>query len=56
MNCKRSEQHERLREAFTGIRAIQGPEYFIFSELNMHNFKLFLVQIREIYDFWWSQA
>ena len=51
INCERSEQPERLREAFTGVQGA-GPLAGVFGKLNMHNFRPFLVQITKIYDFW----
>ena len=57
INCERSEQPERLREAFTGVQgAAPLQENFVFGKLNMHNFRSFLVQITKIHDFLWSQA
>ena len=54
-NCERSEQTERLGEAFTGVQGAgplsgvaRGPfawENVVFCELNMHNYRPFLVYI-----------
>ena len=67
--CKRSKLTVHLREAFTGVQGV-GPlahggckgavpsclRKFVFDELNMHNFRSFLILIYKNNDFWWSQG